>query len=246
MLSPDGLCQTFDEKANGYVRGEGVGVLVLKRLTDAEDRGDRIYATIIGKAINQDGRSASLTAPNKNMQVELLKKSVTDAGLSTSEIRYIETHGTGTFLGDYIEVSAIGEAINQDLRRKHPLLLGAVKTNIGHLESAAGVASLIKTALCLFHGELVPTRSIDKINETFEYWDSIKYKKCPKDCTPLQLWTFVKAARRISNIKVWDKYDVRLSLTNSMQKMCHQFDMYWGGSWGNNSIIDTNLLIFYN
>lgn len=168
MLSPDGLCQTFDEKANGYVRGEGVGVLVLKRLTDAEDRGDRIYATIIGKAINQDGRSASLTAPNKNMQVELLKKSVTDAGLSTSEIRYIETHGTGTFLGDYIEVSAIDEAINQDLRRKHPLLLGAVKTNIGHLESAAGVASLIKTALCLFHGELVPTRSIDKINEKLE------------------------------------------------------------------------------
>ena len=81
---------------------------------------------------------------------------------------------------------------------------------------------------------------IDKINETFEYWDSIKYKKCPTGCTPQQLWTFVKAARRISSIKVWDKYDVRLSLTNSMQKTCHQFDMYWGGSWGNNSIIDTN------
>ena len=81
---------------------------------------------------------------------------------------------------------------------------------------------------------------VDKINETFEYWDSIKYKKCPTGCTPQQLWTFVKAARRINNIKVWDKYDVRLSLTNSMQKMCHQFDMYWGGSWGNNSIIDTN------
>ena len=81
---------------------------------------------------------------------------------------------------------------------------------------------------------------IDKINETFEYWDSIKYKKCPTGCTPQQLWTFVKAARRRSSIKVWDKYDVRLSLTNSMQKTCHQFDMYWGGSWGNNSIIDTN------
>ena len=81
---------------------------------------------------------------------------------------------------------------------------------------------------------------IEKINETFEYWDSIKYKKCPTGCTPQQLWTFVKAARRINNIKVWDKYDVRLSLTNSMQKTCHQFDMYWGGSWGNNSIIDTN------
>ena len=81
---------------------------------------------------------------------------------------------------------------------------------------------------------------VDKINETFEYWDSIKYKKCPTGCTPQQLWTFVKAARRISSIKVWDKYDVRLSLTNSMQKTCHPFDMYWGGSWGNNSIIDTN------
>ncbi|EGQ21624.1 phenylalanine racemase (ATP-hydrolyzing) [Streptococcus sanguinis ATCC 29667] len=168
MLSPDGLCQTFDEKANGYVRGEGVGVLFLKRLIDAENRGDRIYASIIGKAINQDGRSASLTAPNKIMQVELLKRSAADAGLLTSEIRYIETHGTGTFLGDYIEVSAIDEAINQDLRRKHPLLLGAVKTNIGHLESAAGVASLIKTALCLFHSELVPTRNVDKINKKLE------------------------------------------------------------------------------
>ena len=84
-------------------------------------------------------------------------------------------------------------------------------------------------------GDMIAT-----INATFEYWDSIKYKKCPTGCTPQQLWTFVKAARRINNIKVWDKYDVRLSLTNSMQKTCHQFDMYWGGSWGNNSIIDTN------
>ena len=81
---------------------------------------------------------------------------------------------------------------------------------------------------------------IDKINETFEYWDSIKYKKCPTGCTPQQLWTFVKAARIRNSLTIWDKYGVRLSLTNSMQKMCHQFDMYWGGSWGNNSIIDTN------
>ena len=81
---------------------------------------------------------------------------------------------------------------------------------------------------------------IEKINETFEYWDSIKYKKCPTGCTPQQLWTFVKAARIRNSLTIWDKYGVRLSLTNSMQKMCHQFDMYWGGSWGNNSIIDTN------
>ena len=81
---------------------------------------------------------------------------------------------------------------------------------------------------------------IDKINETFEYWDSVKYKKCPTGCTPQQLWTFVKAARIRNSLTIWDKYGVRLSLTNSMQKTCHQFDMYWGGSWENNSIIDTN------
>ena len=81
---------------------------------------------------------------------------------------------------------------------------------------------------------------IDKINETFEYWDSVKYKKCPSGCTPQQLWTYVKAARLRSSIPIWNKYNVRLSLTNSMQKKCHQFDMYWGGSWGNSSIIDPN------
>ena len=104
MLSPDGLCQTFDENANGYVRGEGIGVVVLKKLSDANLSKDRVYSTIIGKAINQDGRSASLTAPNKNMQVELLKSAVAAAGLSPSDINYVETHGTGTYLGDYIEM----------------------------------------------------------------------------------------------------------------------------------------------
>lgn len=168
MLSPDGLCQTFDENANGYVRGEGIGVVVLKKLSDANLSKDRVYSTIIGKAINQDGRSASLTAPNKNMQVELLKSAVADAGLSPSDINYVETHGTGTYLGDYIEISAIDEALNNDLKRNKKLLVGALKTNIGHLESAAGIASLIKASLSLYHGEIAPTRKVTNLNKKLE------------------------------------------------------------------------------
>ena len=164
MLSPDGLCHTFDERANGYVRGEGVGVVVLRRLDTAERSGSRIYARILGKAINQDGRSASITAPNKNMQISLITSACDDAGVEVSDINYIETHGTGTLLGDYIEVSAIDEAVNKDLNRTAPLMLGAVKTNIGHLESAAGIASLIKTALCLYKGELVPTVNVETVS----------------------------------------------------------------------------------
>ena len=164
MLSPDGICHTFDERANGYVRGEGIGVVVLRKLSSAVKEKSRIYAVILGKAVNQDGRSASITAPNKNMQKELISAACDNAGVSVSDIRYIETHGTGTLLGDYIEVSAIDEVINKDLNRKDPILLGALKTNIGHLESAAGIASLIKTALCLFRGELVPTVNVDKVS----------------------------------------------------------------------------------
>ena len=123
MLSPDGLCHTFDERANGYVRGEGIGVVVLRKLSSALKEHNRIYAAILGKAVNQDGRSASITAPNKNMQKELIAAACENAGVEVSDISYIETHGTGTLLGDYIEVSAIDETVNKDLNRRSPLLL---------------------------------------------------------------------------------------------------------------------------
>ncbi len=168
MLSKDGACHTFEDTANGYVRGEGVGVVVLKKQEDAEEIGNRIYASILGTNVNQDGRSASVTAPNKVMQKELLNRACNSAKLSPSNIRYVETHGTGTLLGDYIEVSAINETLNKEPNRKQKLLLGAVKKNIGHLEGAAGIASLIKVALCLYNNNIAPTIKVSEYNPKLE------------------------------------------------------------------------------
>lgn len=155
MLSKDGFCYTFDERANGYVRGEGVGVLILRAEQEAVKEGNRVYASILGGALNQDGRSASLTAPNKIMQVKLLKEACKNAGVRPEEIQYIETHGTGTALGDSIEISAITEARRQTEQEINKLYVGSVKSNIGHLESAAGIAGIIKAAICIYNGFLV-------------------------------------------------------------------------------------------
>ena len=154
-LSPDGRCKTFDARANGFVRGEGGAVVVLKRLSDAVAAGDRIFAVIRGSAINQDGRSASLTAPNVLSQQAMLRQALANAGVSAAEIDYVETHGTGTSLGDPLEVEALIEVLGQARSDGSVCTLGAVKTNIGHLEAAAGVAGLMKTVLCLQH-EAIP------------------------------------------------------------------------------------------
>lgn len=148
-LSPDGRCRTFDAMANGYVRGEGCGVLVLKRLCDAERDGDRVWAVIRGLAINQDGRSTGLTAPNVIAQQELIADALADAGVTAESIGYVETHGTATALGDPIEVEALRAVLGAPRASGAACVLGAVKTNIGHLEGAAGVAGVIKTALVL-------------------------------------------------------------------------------------------------
>ena len=148
-LSPDGRCRTFDALANGYVRGEGCGLLVLKRLSDAQRDGDRIWAVIRGSAINQDGRSTGLTAPNVLAQEALLREALRDAGLKPEAVGYIETHGTGTSLGDPIEVQALRSVLGKPRADGSRCVLGAVKTNIGHLEAAAGVAGVIKAALAL-------------------------------------------------------------------------------------------------
>lgn len=154
-LSPDGRCKTFDARANGYVRGEGCGMLVLKRLSDAERDGDSILALIRGSAVNQDGRSTGLTAPNVLSQQALLRQALESARLSPQDIAYLETHGTGTSLGDPIEVEAIKAVFGAPRDRGAMCTLGALKSNIGHLEAAAGVAGLIKAVLAL-QNEKIP------------------------------------------------------------------------------------------
>lgn len=153
MLAPDGLCKTFDAAANGYGRGEGAGLVLLKRLDDAFRDGDRIHAIIRGSASNHDGVSNGITAPNGLSQESLINAAIRDAGLPPSAIQYVEAHGTGTLLGDPTETRALGRTLGQQARPT-PLLIGSVKTNIGHLEAAAGIAGLIKLVLALKHQKL--------------------------------------------------------------------------------------------
>ncbi len=154
MMAADGRCKTFDAAADGYVRGEGCGVVVLKRLSDALADGDRVLALIRGSAVNQDGRSNGLTAPNGLAQQEVIRAALDDAGVAPHQLGYVEAHGTGTILGDPIEVRAL-DAVMQGRPSDQPCVLGSVKTNIGHLEAAAGIAGLIKVVLALKH-ELIP------------------------------------------------------------------------------------------
>ena len=154
MLAPDGKCKTFDAAADGYVRGEGCGVLVIKRLEDAVRDGDRIRAVIRGSAINQDGASGGLTVPNGVAQQRVITEALERAGLTPADVDYLEAHGTGTSLGDPIEVQAAAAALGKGRDAGHPLLIGSAKTNIGHLEAAAGVAGVLKVVLSLEHQEL--------------------------------------------------------------------------------------------
>lgn len=149
MMSPNGRCRTFDAQANGYVRGEGCGMVVLKRLSEAVKDGDRILALIRGSAINQDGRSGGLTAPNVLAQRAVIRQSLANAGLKPAQISYVEAHGTGTPLGDPIEIEGLKPLYGLPDEAAKPCFVGSVKTNIGHLEAAAGMASLIKTILML-------------------------------------------------------------------------------------------------
>ena len=155
MLSPVGRCKTFDASADGYVRSEGCGILVLKRLSDAVRDGDRVCAVIPSSAVNQDGASSGLTVPNGGAQQRLISAALARAGLAGGDVDYLEAHGTGTPLGDPIEVQAAGAVYGAARDADRPLLIGSVKTNIGHLESASGVAGLIKVVLSLQH-EVLP------------------------------------------------------------------------------------------
>ncbi|MGV0851824.1 type I polyketide synthase [Mycolicibacterium phlei] len=179
MLSPVGRCKTFDASADGYVRSEGCGILVLKRLSDAQRDGDRVCAVIPASAVNQDGASSGLTVPNGGAQQRLIESVLERAGLSGGDVDYLEAHGTGTPLGDPIEVQAAAAVYGSSRDPQKPLLMGSVKTNIGHTESASGAAGLIKVVLSLQHGMLPQSLHFDTPSPHIP-WDSLPVKVVDK------------------------------------------------------------------
>ncbi|AXK34306.1 acyltransferase domain-containing protein [Streptomyces armeniacus] len=171
-VAPDGRCKAFDASANGYGRGEGCGIVVLKRLRDAVADGDDITAVIRGSALNHDGRASGITVPSGTAQQEVIRAALRDARMEPSRIGYIEAHGTGTSLGDPIELRALDAVLGTDREPGDPLYVGSVKTNIGHLEAAAGIAGLVKTALALRAGEIPPSLHFRDPNPNVD-WDRI-------------------------------------------------------------------------
>ncbi|WP_405090140.1 acyltransferase domain-containing protein [Micromonospora sp. NBC_01392] len=167
--APDGRCKPFDAEANGYGRGEGGGVLVLKRLDDAERDGDRILAVIRGSAVHQDGRTGGIMAPNGDAQRRLLAEACRRAGVDPASVDYVEAHGTGTRLGDPLEAGAMSAVYGSGRPAGQPCLIGSVKPNIGHLEAGAGIASLIKATLALHHGTLPPSLNFHEPNPLIDW-----------------------------------------------------------------------------
>jgi acyl transferase domain-containing protein/acyl-CoA synthetase (AMP-forming)/AMP-acid ligase II/acyl carrier protein len=168
MLSPTGRCRTFDAGADGYVRGEGCGVVVLKRLSDALADGDRICAVLKGSAVNHSGSTNGITAPNSEAQIAVMQGAMAEAGVEADDIDYVEAHGTGTPLGDPIEFASIRESVLSSRGNGAPCRIGSVKTNIGHLETAAGMAGLIKTVLAMEHEAIPPHLHLTNVNEMID------------------------------------------------------------------------------
>lgn len=171
-ISPDGKCYTFDKRANGYVPGEGAGIVILKEYSKAVADGDTIYGVIAGSSVNNDGHTMGITTPDLNGQKNLIKKALKNAKVSPENITYIEAHGTGTAIGDPIEVKALTETFRESTSRRGFCAIGSVKTNIGHLHSAAGIAGFIKILLCIKNKTLVPTLNCDIPNPRFNFVDS--------------------------------------------------------------------------
>jgi acyl transferase domain-containing protein/acyl carrier protein len=169
MMAPDGRCKAFDARADGFVRAEGCGVVVLKRLSDAVADGDHILALIRGSAVNQDGRSSGITAPNGAAQEAVIRAALAHGGVRPDEIGYVEAHGTGTALGDPIEAHALAAVLGPGRDASNPLIVGSVKTNLGHTESAAGVAGLIKVVLALQHQQIPPHLHFQQMNPHIDW-----------------------------------------------------------------------------
>ena len=172
-LSEDGICYSFDERGNGYIRSEGAGLIFIKPLSKAEADGDKIYAVIRGSAVNQDGATKGISVPNPLAQQALLKQAYVDAGVNPHEVGYVEAHGTGTFVGDPIESEAIGNVIGRD--REDYCYMGSIKSNIGHLEPASGVAGISKLALSLYNETIGPNIHFEKGNPNIPF-DELKLK----------------------------------------------------------------------
>ncbi|HYO70154.1 MAG TPA: polyketide synthase, partial [Archangium sp.] len=165
MLAPDRRCKAFDSRANGFVRGEGAGMVVLKRLSDALAEGDRIYAVLLATAVNQDGFTPQgIAVPNQRVQEAQLETAYRRAGVRPEEVRYVEAHGPGTPVGDPIEAGALGAVLGGGRKSGDELVIGSIKTNIGHLEPAAGIAGLIKAVLALHEGAIPPNLHFERPN----------------------------------------------------------------------------------
>ena len=169
MMAPDGKCKTFDAAADGFVRSEGCGLVVLKRLSDAVADGDNIRAVVRGSAVNQDGRSSGLTVPNGPAQEDVIRQALAAARLVPDDIDYLEAHGTGTSLGDPIEAQALAAVLGDGRKPEHPLIVGSVKTNLGHPESAAGVAGLLKVVLSLERERIPAHLHFSQINPKIDW-----------------------------------------------------------------------------
>ncbi len=171
FLSRDGRSKSFDARADGYGRGEGAGMIVLKPLRQAQEDGDRIHAVVRGSGTNQDGRTDGITVPNGTAQAQLIRKVCEESACDPASIGYVEAHGTGTAIGDPIEMSALGSVFGSSRAENDPCLVGSVKANIGHLEAAAGVAAVIKTALCLEKAQIPPVANLETTNPAIHFKD---------------------------------------------------------------------------
>ena len=189
MMAKDGRCKTFDASADGYVRGEGCGLVVLKRLSDAVADGDHVLAVIRGSAVNQDGQSGGLTVPNGPAQEAVIQRALASGNVAPSDVGYIEAHGTGTSLGDPIEAHALAGVFGEGRASDNPLIIGSLKTNLGHLEAAAGVAGLIKAVLALQHETIPPHLHFRQMNP------HIDWGKLPVE-VPVQARPWPKGAKR--------------------------------------------------
>lgn len=167
FLSKDGKCYTFDHRANGYGRGEGIGMVVLKRLRDALRDNDTIRGVIRGTASNQDGRTPGITVPNPDAQLRCIRAAYENANLTVDNTPYVECHGTGTKVGDWRELKAISTAFCAE--RETPVLVGSIKPNVGHLEGAAGVAGVIRAVLILENGHIPPHINFEKWNPDIQH-----------------------------------------------------------------------------
>jgi acyl transferase domain-containing protein/acyl carrier protein len=193
FLSPDGRCKAFDESADGYARGEGGAVVVIKPLEQAVHDGDRIYAQILGTAVSQDGRTDGITVPRAEAQTAAITSALRQAGVHAADVGYVEAHGTGTPVGDPVELRALAAALTSDRASAEPLVIGSVKTNIGHLEAGAGVAGLIKTALVLQRGYIPAHLHLENPNSRVSF-DDLKID-VPRSGRP-----FPSSDRRIAGV----------------------------------------------